>query len=106
MSRLVPIPTSAILDSRLRPRDIAVLAAFGSIADVAGWSYPRIGPVGDMLGITRQAVQDSIRALHECGYMESRERIQINGGQSSNMCRVLYGTIQPAEVLRKVRARG
>ena len=95
MSRLVPIPTSAILDSRLSPRDVTVLAAFGSISDVIGWCPQDVGRVGEMLGITRRAAQESIRALHECGYMEVRD--------SSNWVRVLHGTEQPAEVLRKFR---
>ena len=95
MSRFAPIPTSAILDSRLSPRDIAVLAAFVSIAGFDGWCPVRIGQVGEMLGIARQAVQDSFCVLLEFGYMEMRE--------SSHTVRVLYSTEHPAEVLRKFR---
>src|SRR5690606_5853030 len=99
MSRYSVIPSAAMRDTRLSPRDISVLAVVGVFADENGWAYPSIGTLGEILGITRQAVQKSTRLLIALRYMESRKRRRRDGGQTSNMMRVLLDTEHPEEFL-------
>jgi DNA-binding MarR family transcriptional regulator len=102
MGRFSIIPASAVTDERLSLRDLSVLAAIGLHTDRDGWCYPTLGRIGELLGVTRQAVQKSMRVLCDCGYIETRERRRDDGGQASNRMRVLYDTEHPASVLRAI----
>lgn len=104
MGRFSIIPASAVTDQRLSLRDLSVLAAIGLHTDRDGWCYPTLGRIGELLGVTRQAVQKSMRVLCECGYVEMRERRRDDGGQASNRMRVLYDTEHPEAVLRSSAA--
>ena len=101
MSRFSVIPLSAILDKRLTLRDLSVIAAIGSHTDKNGWCYPSLARIGQMLGISRQAVQKSMRHLKEHGYLQIVA--QFSGkAQVVNNTRVLFDAIQPEEFQRGI----
>lgn len=100
MSRFAIMPAAAVTDTRLTTRDLTVLAAIGVHTDRNGWCYPSQGRLGEMLGITRQAVQKSMRALTGAGYVQIVARVRGDGAQTSNAMRVLFDTEHPLEVMR------
>ncbi|ARU06159.1 hypothetical protein CCO03_17075 [Comamonas serinivorans] len=100
--RYAVIPAVALLDKRLSPRDLTVLCSLGMHTDKQGWCMPSQGRIGAMLGITRQAVSKSIMHLRECGYVMVSARRGADGGQTSNLMRVVMDTNTPADSLREV----
>lgn len=100
MSRFAIMPASAVTDARLSTRDLSVLAAIGVHTDRNGWCYPSLGRLGEMLGISRQAVQKSMRSLTAAGYVQTVARARDDGGQASNRMRVLFDTEHPEGALR------
>ena len=92
MSRFAILPLQALLDIRLSPRDITVLAALGSHTDKAGWCFPSLSRIGEMLGISRQAVQKSYKTLRLCGYVQSIAQFR-DKEQTANLTRVLFDVI-------------
>ena len=100
--RYAVIPAVALLDKRLSPRDLTVLCSLGMHTDKQGWCMPSQGRIGAMLGITRQAVSKSIAHLRACGYVMVSARRGADGGQTSNLMRVVMDTATPADSLREV----
>lgn len=100
MSRFSIIPLSAVLDTRLSLRDLSVLCAIGAHTDKSGWCYPSNGRLGEMLGISRQAVQKSMRSLKACGYLQVIAQFQ-GKTQLVNNTRVLFDAIQPESFQRQ-----
>lgn len=100
MSRFAIMPAAAVTDTRLSTRDLSVLAAIGVHTDRNGWCYPSLGRLGDMLGISRQAVQKSMRVLTAAGYVQAVARAREDGGQASNRMRVLFDTEHPQGAMR------
>ena len=92
MSRFAILPLQALLDIRLSPRDITVLAALGSHTDKAGWCFPSLSRIGEMLGISRQAVQKSYKTLRLYGYVQSIAQFR-DKEQTANLTRVLFDVI-------------
>ncbi|RMD66484.1 helix-turn-helix domain-containing protein [Candidatus Parcubacteria bacterium] len=85
------IPVKALTDRRLPPRDITVYAALSAHITEPGWCSPSLSRIGRMLGITRQAVQKSVRRLEEFGYLMRHARFEpCRGGdrQSTNRYRL------------------
>lgn len=101
MSRLSIVPAQAVCDKRLSPRDITVLAAICIHTDRAGWCYPSQTTLGKILGVSRQAVQKSIKHLQECGYVQTIIRYDtVKNAQITNLTRVLLDAIIDAQFLR------
>lgn len=88
-SRFAIVPACAVMDRRLSPRDLTVLCALGLHTDRQGWCYPSLSSLGTILGVTRQAIQRSIRTLGQAGYLQVQSRFH-DGAQTSNMIRVLF----------------
>ena len=101
MSRFSIMPSQAILDKRLSPRDLSVLAAIGTYTDRVGWCFPSQTTLGVMLGISRQAIQKSIRALVDCHYLQVAQRYE-GTRQTSNLMRVLFDSITEVDQIRLV----
>lgn len=106
MSRFGQIPMAALLDKRLTPRDITVIAALGTYTDKHGWCYPSYSNVGKMLGVSRQAVQRSVANLERAGYIERQGRINdSNQSQTSNLTRVKFDFMPPESEQREAEKR-
>lgn len=58
-----------------------------------------------MLGVSGGLVRQSVKALTQAGYIEVRRRHNADGGQTSNLIRVLFDATPPAEVLRSPTVR-
>lgn len=106
MSRFGQIPMTALLDKRLTPRDITVIAALGIYTDKHGWCHPSYTTVGAILGISRQAVQRSVQNLERAGYLERQHRVdEGNKSQTSNLTRVMFDYMPPESEQREVEKR-
>lgn len=89
MNRFAAFPAAAVFDKRLSPRDLTVLAAIGVHTDENGWCYPSLSRLGEILGVTRQAVQKSVRVLVGNRYLDVRHRYRADGSQDTNAIHVL-----------------
>ena len=88
--RFAITPARAVEDHRLGDAAYRVLACLGTYADKDGWCWPSMQTLADRLGITRQAVQRSIRQLAEIGYLEVEPRRRPDGSQDRNRYRLLF----------------
>src|SRR4051794_112350 len=88
--RFAITPARAVEDRRLGDAAYRLLACLGTYADKDGWCWPSMPTLADRLGITRQAVQRSIRQLAEIGYIEVEPRRRPDGSQDRNRYRLLF----------------
>jgi hypothetical protein len=88
--RFAITPARAVEDHRLGDAAYRLLACLGTYADKDGWCWPSMPTLADRLGITRQAVQRSIRQLAEIGYIEVEPRRRPDGSQDRNRYRLLF----------------
>lgn len=95
MSRFSIIPARAVYDATLSPHALKVLCAIGVHADRHGWAYPSLKTIGNLIGCSRQAVSGHIKSLISAGYLESRVQKRKDGGQSSNLYRILMDVGEP-----------
>ncbi|RMD64885.1 helix-turn-helix domain-containing protein [Candidatus Parcubacteria bacterium] len=105
MSRYATIQAVAFRDARLKPRDITVLGCLGIYTDENGYCHPSLATIGRMLGISRQAVQKSVRHLEECGYLTRQERFETYGGykrQATNLYHVNADYVPPESAMRSL----
>ena len=100
MSRFAVIPASAIADKRLSLRELSVLAALGLHTDRNGWCWPSSSRLGEMLGVSGGMVRQAIASLAGYGYVDIQPRQRADGGQTSNLIRVLFDTQPPDEEMR------
>jgi hypothetical protein len=83
-------PALAVEDHRLGDAAYRVLACLGTYADRHGWCWPSTTTLARRLGITRQAVQRSLRQLADLGYIEVEHRHRPDGAQDRNRYRLLF----------------
>jgi hypothetical protein len=88
--RFAITPARAVEDWRLGDAAYRVLACLGTYADRDGWCWPSMPTLAERLGVTRQAVQRSIRQLAELGYIEVERRYRPDGTQDRNRYRLLF----------------
>ena len=88
--RFAITPALAVEDRRLGDAAYRVLACLGTYADRQGWCWPSTIALAQRLGITRQAVQRSLRQLAELGYIEVEARRRTDGGYDRNRYRLLF----------------
>lgn len=85
------IPARAVADTELSRSALAVLAALGIYGDREGWCWPSQSTLGDILGISRQAVGRHVKTLVKRGYLESKERRDPETDrQLTNKYRILF----------------
>lgn len=68
------IPAGAIIDRRLEPRDLQVLALLGRHTKNGGWCYRSQVKMAAELGCGRGSIQRSLDRLVEAGWVEKRLR--------------------------------
>jgi DNA-binding MarR family transcriptional regulator len=88
--RFAITPARAVEDHRLGDAAYRLLACLGTYSDRDGWCWPSMPTLADRLGITRQAVQRSIRQLANLGYIEVEHRHRADGTQDRNRYRLLF----------------
>jgi DNA-binding Lrp family transcriptional regulator len=76
-----------------------VLCAIGSFTSKDQTAYPRQSTIAELLGITRQTVNQACKRLQEAGYLEIHNQFRDDGAQSSNLYFVRLDPITSAEVL-------
>jgi len=93
------IPARAVDDPELGLAALRVLNLLGTYGDKAGWCFPAMTTMAERLGVTRQAVQQQVNQLVKLGYLEKRERFNVNNGkpkgQTSNLYRILFDVGDP-----------
>jgi|DEB0MinimDraft_3_1074331.scaffolds.fasta_scaffold21447_4 predicted XRE-type DNA-binding protein len=98
-SRLTIIPSRAISDPELTHTQLRVLCAIGSFTSKDQTAYPRQSTIAELLGITRQTVNQACKKLQEAGYLEIHNQFREDGAQSSNLYFVRLDPITSAELL-------
>jgi hypothetical protein len=88
--RFAITPARAVEDQRLGDAAYRLLACLGTYADRDGWCWPSMATLADRLGISRQAVQRSIRQLSELVYIQVEPRRRPDGSQDRNRYRLLF----------------
>jgi hypothetical protein len=88
--RFAITPARAVEDHRLGDAAYRVLACLGTYADKDGWCWPSTIALAKRLGITRQAVQRSLKQISELGYMEVTPHHRADGGHDRNRYRLLF----------------
>src|SRR4051794_1674483 len=88
--RFAITPARAVEDHRLGDAAYRVLACLGTYADKDGWCWPSTGAIARRLGVSRQAVQRSLKQISELGYMEATALRRTDGGHDRNRYRLLF----------------
>jgi hypothetical protein len=88
--RFAITPALAVEDQRLGDAAYRVLACLGTYADKHGWCWPSTITRAQRLGITRQAVQRSLRQLADLGYIQVEHRHRVDGAHDRNRYRLLF----------------
>lgn len=89
-ARFCIIPARALGDKRLNRTDIMTLNALGLFGNRAGWCYPSLKKIAQMIDAHRVSVSNAVTKLTECGYLQTRARHREDGSQTSNEYRILY----------------
>jgi hypothetical protein len=89
-ARFAITPARAVEDHRLGDAAYRLLACLGTYSDRDGWCWPAMSTVAKRLGVTRQAVQQRIKQLHHCGYLEIQRESRPDGGDARNRYRLLF----------------
>lgn len=97
---LALFPAVAVRDSRLSPRELSVLIAYGSYIDDGGWCSLSQTRLGEMLGMSGPVISKIQRRLVELGYLKTCPQTRANGGSGAYLTRVLYEVQPPEENLR------
>jgi hypothetical protein len=88
--RFAIVPARAVEDRRLGDAAYRLLGTLGTYSNRDGWCWPGADLLARRLGITRQAVQRSIRQLAELGYIEVERKRRADGGYDRNHYRLLF----------------
>lgn len=80
----------AVSDSRVSDSLYRTLSALGVFSDKDGWCFPAQETIAVMVGKTRQTINEHIAQLVELGYLEKRAQFKEDGGQTSNLYRLIF----------------
>lgn len=76
---------SALYESELPHRAVAVYMYLRDRADKDGKCYPAIGTIAEELKLSRSTIKRAITDLEKTGYLRKEQRWRENGGKSSNL---------------------
>lgn len=93
--RFSVLPARAIDDARLSRTHLRCLAALCTYTDQNGWAWPSTSTIADKLGVSRQLVSRCLHDLKAWGFVEIRAQRGDDGGQTSNLYRVLFDVGEP-----------
>jgi DNA-binding Lrp family transcriptional regulator len=91
------IPSRAINDKGLSKSALIVLNVLGMYGDKDGYSFPSQSTIAEHLGITRQAVQKSLKELKRLGYLDVNYRNDEDGSPLTCLYRILFDALLPVE---------
>ena len=80
--------------SQLKSRPLSVLLYLIDRSDKALTCFPSLSTIADQLHISVSTVKRALRELSEVGYIEKTERYRENGGQSSNLYKLVLSVEQ------------
>lgn len=86
--RYALIPTLAVEDRTLSHSALRTLCAIATHGDKAGWCFPSLGKLSEILGKSKPAISKDIRTLSEKGYLNVLPQYRANGSQTSNKYQV------------------
>ena len=101
MSRFCVIPSRVIEDDRMRSMThLRVLLAIGQHSDKNGWSKPSLKRIGELVGgkespLSKSRVSHIIHNLEAWGYLTRNAQARGDGGQTSNLYRVIFDCGDP-----------
>lgn len=93
--RFSVLPARAIDDARLSRTHLRCLAAICTYTDQNGWAWPSTSTIADKLSVSRQLVSRCLHDLKAWGFVQIRAQCSDNGGQTSNLYRVLFDVGEP-----------
>lgn len=101
MSRFCVIPSRVMEDDRMRSMaHLRVLMAIGNHSDKNGWSRPSLKRIGVLAGkkdkpLSKPYVSEIISDLEAWGYLTRNAQTRDDGGQTSNLYRVIFDCGDP-----------
>lgn len=90
--RFSVLQARAVEDKRISNSQFRTLAALGMFGDKAGWCFPKLATLAEIIGKTKQAVGKDILALCALGYIEIYHQSRPDGGRSSSKYRIVFDT--------------
>lgn len=84
------VPVRASTDQALGAAALRVLIQITAHVNGQGVCWPSQQGIADRIGISRQAVGQSIKKLIACGYLKAEKRYRENGSLTSCQYRILY----------------
>jgi len=85
---LIQLQASAATDKRLSGSQRQALALLCRYVDPDGTCCVSMGRMAGLLGVTRQALQNSMRAVERCGYVSSERRYRATGAEGAKIYRL------------------
>lgn len=81
------VPAKAVYHDGLTPTDIHVLCAIGHHTNQDGWCFLNQRSIAEAIGITREAVNRSIKRITDAGFMEHMDR---NSGKPGRRLKTIH----------------
>ncbi len=92
------VSVRAALDKNLHHAPFRVLVLLASYADKNGYCYPSQQTIANIIGVSKQAVNQNIKTLEELGYIQKHRRKRPNGSDTSCGYVVIYNPDSKAEL--------
>lgn len=89
-ARFSIIQAKAVRDRRVSDSVLRTLCALGLYSDKDGWCFPAQEALAQDTDKSRQTVNQHIKFLVDFGYLEKHPRFDEDGGQTSNMYRLVF----------------
>ena len=89
MQRFSIIPYQATHDERLSDSEYRTLGVIAAYSDRDGYCYPSQATLAEKRGVSRKTIIGHVAKLCELGYVEKQARRRKDGGQTSNLMRVV-----------------
>lgn len=90
------IPARVYDDPRVTPALLRLLGVLGTYGNKYGYCWPKLATVSERMGnVSKSAISQGLKKLHDFGYLEITPRYDQDGGRSTNMYRILFDTPLP-----------
>lgn len=89
------IPGRIVGDERIDNAAIRVLIGIAMHSDPERWSFPSLGKLAGIIGVSKQAISKQIALLVRFDYLEKRTHFRSDGSQASNRYRVILDEKPP-----------
>jgi len=89
-ARFSILQSRAVGDIRISHSQFRTLAALGVYGNQNGWCFPSLKTLAQTLRKSRQAVSKDVQHLVALGYIEKKPQYREDGGQTSNLYRLVF----------------